>query len=143
MRRDLEAMARQLAALPGLQALAMTTNGIALGRQLPALRTAGLSALNISLDTLLEERYMQLTRRQGSQRVLAAIHSAAAQGFHVKVNNVVMRGQNDDEMLNFVELVRHLPINIRFIEYMPFDDNDWASNKMVRRTVLSVHALVV
>lgn len=132
VRRDLVPISAQLAALPGLRTLAMTTNGIALTRQLPALRAAGLAALNISLDTLREERYVELTRRQGAARVRAAIEAAAAQGFSVKVNVVVMRGKNDDEILDFVELVRGRPVNVRFIEYMPFDDNEWATNKMVR-----------
>jgi molybdenum cofactor biosynthesis enzyme MoaA len=132
VRRDLVGISRRLAALPGLQTLAMTTNGLALGRQLAPLRAAGMSALNISLDTLREERFVELTRRRGGARVLAAVRDAVAHGFAVKVNVVLMRGVNDDELLDFVELARELPVNVRFIEYMPFDDNAWSRAKMVR-----------
>lgn len=132
VRKDLVAITQALGALPGLTSLAMTTNGIVLGRQLPALRAAGMKTLNISLDTLDPERFERMTRRRGHDRVLAAIHSAVAQGFTVKVNVVLMRGVNDEELVPFVELARALPINIRFIEYMPFDDNAWTKQKMVR-----------
>ena len=74
---------------------------------------AGLSLLNISLDTLRPERFVAMTRRQGHDRVLASIHQAAALGFDpVKVNVVVMRGVNDDEVADFVELTREHPINV-------------------------------
>jgi GTP 3',8-cyclase len=132
VRQDLIDISQQLGALPGLHTLAMTTNGITLERKLPALRKAGLSALNISLDTLLPDRFTQLTRRKGHARVLQSIYSAVRQGFAVKVNVVLMRGVNEDELLNFVSLARHLPVNVRFIEYMPFDDNAWSHAKMVR-----------
>lgn len=132
VRRDLVEICDRLAALPGLQTLAMTTNGLVLRRSLRALRAAGLTALNISLDTLRPERFLHMTRHQGQERVLAAIHEAVALGFAVKVNVVVMRGQNDDEVLDFVALARDAPLNVRFIEYMPFDDNAWSRRKMVR-----------
>jgi cyclic pyranopterin phosphate synthase len=132
VRGDLADIACQLSALPGLQTLAMTTNGLVLERHLPALRRAGLSALNISLDTLKPDRFEQLTRHRGHERVLSSIHAAVAKGFSVKVNVVVMRGVNDDELLEFVDMTRDLPINVRFIEYMPFDDNAWSQRKLVR-----------
>ena len=132
VRRDLVDVCARLAALPGLQTLAMTTNGLALRRSLHALRAAGLSALNISLDTLRPERFAEMTRHRGQERVLAAIHEAVALGFAVKVNVVVMRGDNEDELLDFVALTRDAPLNVRFIEYMPFDDNAWSRRKMVR-----------
>jgi cyclic pyranopterin phosphate synthase len=132
VRRDLVDIARGIGALPGLETLAMTTNGLALARSLPALRAAGLSALNISLDTLRPERFEALTRRPGHARVLAAIDAALSAGFGpVKVNCVVMRGVNDDEIGDFVGLTRSTPVNVRFIEYMPFDDNVWATSKLV------------
>eukprot|EP00892_Ulva_mutabilis_P001496 jgi/Ulvmu1/11347/UM075_0007.1 len=130
LRKDLQGIAAELGSLPGLKTLAMTSNGVALRRKLPALRTAGLSALNISLDTLQEARFEQLTRRKGAARVLACVEEALAQGFAVKVNVVVMRGVNDDELADFVELTRHRRLNVRFIEYMPFDDNAWSRHKM-------------
>ena len=143
IRRDLVPLATEIGRLPGLETLAMTTNGITLARQLPALRAAGLTALNISLDTLQPERFVELTRRQGHGRVMQAIHSAVELGFTVKVNVVLMRGVNDDELLPFVALARRLPINVRFIEYMPFDDNAWSRAKMVRPSSSDTHALIL
>lgn len=98
----------------------------------PALRAAGLTAVNISLDSLVPAKFELLTRRLGHDRVLASIDTALAAGFTpVKVNCVVMRGVNDDELLDFVALTRDRAINVRFIEYMPFDGNAWQPKKMV------------
>ncbi|KAG2429190.1 hypothetical protein HYH02_014123 [Chlamydomonas schloesseri] len=166
-------------ALRGLSSLAITSNGIVLARQLPALQAAGeraggwrgrvggagrggagrggagrggagrggagrggagrggwrgrgLTAVNISLDTLRPERFELLARRPGHGRVMEAIAQAARLGFDpVKVNVVVMRGVNDDEVADFAALTRDQPINVRFIEYMPFDGNVWSDSKMV------------
>lgn len=73
-----------------------------------------------------------LTRRKGAARVMECVHAALQTGFNVKINVVVMRGVNEDEILDFVALTKELPVNVRFIEYMPFDDNAWSRNKMVR-----------
>jgi len=132
LRPDLVQLCSQLSALPGLRTLAMTSNGIALARALPALRDAGLSALNISLDTLRPHRFEALARRPGHAKVLRAIDTALALGYDpLKVNVVVMRGVNDDELAAWVALTRHAPLNVRFIEYMPFDGNVWSDSKMV------------
>lgn len=131
LRKDLEGIARELGSLPGLKTLAMTSNGVALRRKLHALADAGMSALNISLDTLLEDRFEGLTRRKGAGKVMECVEEALERGFAVKVNVVVMRGINDDEICDFVELTRHRHMNVRFIEYMPFDDNAWSKHKMV------------
>ena len=80
--------------------------------------------MNISLDTLVPAKFELLTRRAGHDRVLASVRAALAAGFApVKLNCVVMRGVNDDELLDFVALTRDADINVRFIEYMPFDGN--------------------
>eukprot|EP00775_Hariotina_reticulata_P003731 gene3731-3992_t len=134
VRRDLLDIVQRLNSLRplGLSTIAMTSNGVVLSKQLPALVDAGLDALNISLDSLRSERFEQLTRRKGHHKVLESIGRAVELGFDpVKVNVVVMRGVNDDEMADFVELTRHQPVNVRFIEYMPFDGNVWSTNKMV------------
>ncbi|CAI7870428.1 unnamed protein product, partial [Closterium sp. NIES-54] len=115
-----------------LHTLALTSNGILLPAKLPALRAAGLTHLNVSLDTLVEPRFELLTRRKGHARVLRAIDMALDLGFKpLKLNCVVMRGVNDDEILDFVALTRDRPINVRFIEFMPFDGNVWKTKKMV------------
>eukprot|EP00877_Chromochloris_zofingiensis_P000611 jgi/Chrzof1/10550/Cz05g03030.t1 len=132
VRKDIVDITSQLGSLPGLQTLAMTSNGIALSRHLPQLKAAGLTALNISLDTLKPERFEKLTRRLGHAKVISSIETALRLGFApVKVNVVVMRGVNDDELIDFVEMTRHAPLNVRFIEYMPFDGNVWSDSKMV------------
>lgn len=132
IRKDIEEICEQLRSLPGLKYLAMTTNGIVLSRKLPRLQAAGLNQLNISLDTLVPAKFEFLTRRKGHNKVLQSIDTALELGFNpVKVNTVVMRGLNDDEILDFVELTRDKPINVRFIEFMPFDGNVWNSKKLV------------
>ena len=122
----------RLAALEGLNTIAVTTNGLTLHRRLEALRDAGLTHVNISLDTLVPAKCELLTRRKGHDRVMRSIRAAVDLGYDpVKVNVVLMRGVNDDEILDFVALTRDAPVNVRFIEYMPFDGNKWETNKVV------------
>ncbi|KAA8515731.1 hypothetical protein F0562_018658 [Nyssa sinensis] len=132
IRKDIEDICLQLSNLKGLKTLAMTTNGITLARKLPKLKECGLSSVNISLDTLVPAKFEFMTRRKGYDRVMESINAAVDLGYNpVKVNCVVMRGFNDDEICNFVELTRDKPINIRFIEFMPFDGNVWNVKKLV------------
>ncbi|KAM5552569.1 GTP 3',8-cyclase, mitochondrial [Rosa sericea] len=132
VRKDIEDICLHLSNLKGLKTLAITTNGITLARKLPKLKECGLSAVNISLDTLVPAKFEFLTRRKGHERVMDSINAAIDLGYNpVKVNCVVMRGFNDDEICNFVELTREKPINIRFIEFMPFDGNVWNVKKLV------------
>nr|KAJ3418727.1 Molybdenum cofactor synthesis protein 1 [Polyrhizophydium stewartii] len=110
----------------GLAAIGMTTNGVALKRKLPALLASGLDQLNISLDTLDPVRFEQMTRRKGLDAVLDSIRAAVDMPFlAVKLNAVVIKGTNDDELAGFVRMTRDLPLYVRFIEYMPFDGNKW------------------
>lgn len=123
----MESLSARLRALPGVERLSVTTNGMLLARKAPALREAGVTGVNVSLDTLEEHKFTLLTRRTGHARVLAALEHALEAGFEeVKVNAVVMRGVNDEELPAFVELTRDRPLHVRFIEYMPFDSNRWA-----------------
>ncbi|KAL6265283.1 hypothetical protein P5V15_002063 [Pogonomyrmex californicus] len=132
VRKDIIDIVEQLKQLRDLEQVAITTNGLTLTRQLPALQRAGLDALNISLDTLKEERFESFTRRKGWARVVAAIDLAVQLGYNpVKVNCVIMRGRNDDEIIDFVNFTKDRPIDVRFIEYMPFQGNEWKENKMV------------
>ena len=105
----------------GLKELAITSNGIALARKLPMMKMAGLTAVNLSLDTLLPGKFMVMTRRQGHERVLEALRVSEELGIKTKVNIVVMRGVNDDEIVDFVAMTERRNIEVRFIEYMPFD----------------------
>jgi len=131
-RRGIEAIAARLADLPGLRTLAMTTNGISLDRRAQALRDAGVNSLTVSLDTLKRERFAEITKRDQFKAVAAGIEAALAAGFvPLKINTVVMRGVNDDEILDFVEWAKDRPVNVRFIEYMPFRDNHWSTGELM------------
>ncbi|XP_021730917.1 GTP 3',8-cyclase, mitochondrial-like isoform X2 [Chenopodium quinoa] len=132
IRKDIEDICLQLSELKGLKTLAITTNGLTLARKLPKLKMCGLNAVNISLDTLVPAKFEFMTRRRGHEKVIESINTAVNLGYDpVKVNCVVMRGFNDDEICDFIELTREKPINIRFIEFMPFDGNVWNVKKLV------------
>ncbi len=125
---------QELKKLPGLETVGMTTNGVVLAKKLQDLKTAGLDAINISLDTLVPQKFEFISRRPKNthSRVMEAIDKSAEAGFNpLKINCVVMKGLNDDEIVDFVELTKHKAIDIRFIEYMPFDGNKWNTKKMV------------
>ena len=145
VRKHAEVLAGRLGTIDGLRTLALTTNGMLLLPKMEALLEAGLKQVNISLDTLHEERFQRIARRPGLQRVLATIDAAAAiETLETKVNCVVMRGVNDDELLDFVELARERPVDVRFIEYMPFLGNGWGEAGFVSydemlSTVRNVH----
>lgn len=132
LRPGIEQIAEELGALPGLQTLAITTNALLLKRKLRRLKKAGLNLINISLDTLRPDRFKQITRRDGLDLVLEAMDHALESGFDpLKINCVVMRGVNEDEILDFVELTRDRKIEVRFIEFMPFDGNRWKEDQLV------------
>ncbi|KAJ7561144.1 hypothetical protein O6H91_03G015800 [Diphasiastrum complanatum] len=132
IRHDIEEICTRLKNLEGLKNIAITTNGLVLARKLPQLKAAGLDQLNISLDTLVPAKFELLTRRKGHAKVLHSIETAIEMGYDpVKINCVVMRDFNDDEVIDFVELTRYKPVNVRFIEFMPFDGNVWNSKKLV------------
>ncbi|KAK6928922.1 Molybdenum cofactor synthesis C-terminal, partial [Dillenia turbinata] len=132
IRKDIDDICLRLSNLKGLKTLAMTSNGIVLARNLPKLKECGLTSINISLDTLVPAKFEFLTRRKGHERVMESIYAAIGLGYNpVKVNCVVMRGFNDDKIRDFIELTRENPINVRFIEFMPFDGNVWNVKKLV------------
>ncbi|KAM6139181.1 molybdenum cofactor biosynthesis protein 1 isoform 1-T1 [Phoenicopterus ruber ruber] len=132
IRPDVVDIVGQLYKLEGLKTIAVTTNGINLARLLPRLKEAGLNAINISLDTLVPAKFEFIVRRKGFHKVMEGIYKATELGYRpVKVNCVVMRGFNEDELLGFVDFTKDLPLDVRFIEYMPFDGNKWNFKKMV------------
>ncbi|SGY16622.1 BQ5605_C012g06929 [Microbotryum silenes-dioicae] len=133
VRKDLIDVVTRLGRLP-LDSLGMTSNGISLKRRLPQLVEAGLTHLNLSLDTLDPFKYELMTRRRGFSAVMESLQVArglASQGLKTKINVVVIRGLNDDEVPHFVELIKDMDITVRFIEYMPFEDNRWSTTKLV------------
>jgi cyclic pyranopterin phosphate synthase len=113
--------------------LALTTNGAKLGRMAQPLKDAGLRRVNVSLDSLNRERFAEITRRDALPEVLAGIDAAVAAGLApVKVNVVVVRGWNEDEIVDFAEFGRERAIQPRFIEFMPLDaDGSWSMDKVV------------
>ena len=132
LRAGIEDLAERLGRLPGLKTLAITTNGLLLPKKLPRLHAAGLNLVNVSLDTLRPERFEQVTRRRGFEVVMEAVEMAVAYGYDpVKVNCVVMRGVNDDELADFAAWTSEQPIEVRFIEYMPFGGNNWQDVRLV------------
>jgi len=135
LRRDLDVLVRELARKPGLRDLAMTTNGVLLEEQAPALRRAGLHRVTVSLDTLDPKRFEQLTRRPGHDRVLAGIEAARRAGFEdLKLDTVVVRGTNEDEIVPLLRYARSIGAEIRFIEYMDVGGaTRWSSDQVVPR----------
>ena len=118
LRHDLPTLTAMLAQIPGVHDLAMTTNGLLLEKLVEALRHAGLQRITVSLDTLRPERMRDLARSDRHADVLAGIAAARAAGLPVKVNTVVIRGVNDDELVDLLEFARTQQAEVRFIEYM-------------------------
>jgi len=118
LRRDLPTLVSQLAAVPGVADLALTTNGVLLARHAQALRAAGLHRITVSLDTLHRARFQALTRADDHLAVLAGIDAAARLFPSLKIDTVLIRGVNDDEIVDLIEFGRRLGAELRFIEYM-------------------------
>ncbi len=111
--------------------LTLTTNGSRANEFIPVFKNAGIRSVNVSLDTLKPDRFLAVTRRPLFQNVWDNIQLMIKEGFHVKVNVVMMRGMNDDEIIDFVEWTKTQPVHIRFIEFMPFSGNHWENEKVV------------
>ena len=132
VRKDVDDLIRRIGRIDGLKTFAITTNGLLLPKKLPALHAAGVNLLNISLDTLDPAKFEFITRRKGFDLVMQAIEMATEYGYRpVKINCVVMRSFNDNELGDFVELTKEHPVEVRFIEYMPFDGNGWNDGRFM------------
>ena len=125
VRRDLAALVRMIRAVPGIDDVALSTNAVLLHEQAEELRAAGVDRLNVSLDSLRPERIDAIARRSGSaEAILRGLDAAERAGFApIKINCVVMRGRNDDEVPDFAAITRERPWHVRFIEVMPTGDN--------------------
>lgn len=128
VRKDAADIIERLGRLP--VELTLTTNVLLVPRFLNVFAGAGVRSLNVSLDTLNPQRFEAFTRRKGFEETLRNIDLLLENGFRVKSNAVIMRGQNDDELLDFVRWTEHKPIHVRFIEFMPFDGNRWQWDKV-------------
>ena len=129
LRKDFEDILSRLSKLD--VDLSITTNGILADRFLPIFQKHQLKKVNFSLDTLKEERFKEITRRSGYEKTMENLDLFIREGFEVKLNIVLMKGINDDEVVDFVKFTKDLPISARFIEFMPFDGNKWDRSKMV------------
>lgn len=136
MRRDLDALVRLLAEKPAIRDLALTTNGLLLAEQAATLKAAGLGRVTVSLDTLQPTRFRALTRRDGHEQVLAGVEAAAQAGFrNLKIDTVLLRGVNDDEIVPLVQWARRFDAEVRFIEYMDVGGaTRWSMRDVVTRT---------
>ena len=129
VRKDAAKIILSLSKLP--VALTLTTNATRLHDFVDVLKEANIKSVNISLDTLQPEKFLMVTRRDLFHRVRSNIELLLHHQFNVKINMVVMKGFNDNEINDFIAWTMHNPLEIRFIEFMPFSGNRWTSNKVV------------
>ena len=141
LRKDLPLLVQMLARNSRIKDLALTTNGVLLAEQARALRDAGLHRLSISLDTLRPERFKALTRRDTHAQVLRGIEAARAAGFHrIKIDTVILRGHNEDELAGILEFGKQVSAEIRFIEYMDVGGaTQWSMDKVFTRAEVLDH----
>ena len=111
--------------------LSITTNAVSIDRYLIQLKKAQVETINVSLDTLDAEKYQKITFRNYFNRVYQNILTLISEGFKVKINAVLMRGINEDEILSFIKFTKNLPVVFRFIEFMPFNGNQWSREKII------------
>ncbi|MBC1564670.1 GTP 3',8-cyclase MoaA [Listeria booriae] len=138
LRTDIVDIIAGLSAIPEIEDIAVTTNAMYLVKKAEALKEAGLTRVNISLDSLQEDRFKTITRGGRLQKVLDGIAKAEQVGFFpIKLNVVLIKGQNDDEILDFLEFTRDKDINIRFIEYMPIGHagDSWKKQYLSLQTI--------
>ncbi len=138
VRKGVVGFLKQLSALPDVQDLALTTNGLLLGEMAEPLLDAGVKRVNVSLDSLNDQSFSAITRGGKLQQVLAGIEAADAAGLKIKINMVVMRGVNDHEINDFARLSLYRPWSVRFIEYMPtIKESDWQGRLLSGAEVLA------
>lgn len=133
VRKGIVEFVAHLSTIPGIQDLSLTTNGILLKGFAKAMKEAGLKRVNISLDTLRKERFYEITRRDGFEEVWEGIQEALKVNLSpVKINMVAIRGINDNEIESFAQLTFHLPLTIRYIEYMPSGNGEeWREGRIL------------
>lgn len=129
IRKDIPVILEKLASLP--VEIGITTNGITIDKHIDTLKQYNIKNINVSLDTLDEMKFKEITRRNQFKKVYQNILLLVENGFNVKINAVLIKGFNENEIINFIELTKNLPVSFRFIEFMPFDGNKWDLKKMV------------
>ena len=137
IRKDAHIILKKLATLP--VELAITTNAVNVERFIDTLKVCKIKTINVSLDSLNAEKFKDITRRDYFEKVYHNILLLIDEGFKVKINAVLIKGFNDNEIIDFINLTKSLPVTVRFIEFMPFDGNKWDIKKMVSlKTILEV-----
>lgn len=133
LRRDLPTLVKMIRDISPELELAMTTNGFLLDELALPLREAGLNRVNVSVDSLMKHRFAEITRRDAFERVMSGLRAADAAGLGpIKLNCVVVRGTNEDELVDFARFARETGYEVRFIEFMPLDaDREWERSKVV------------
>ncbi len=129
LRKDFRDIISKLATLK--TSLSITTNGILIDRHIDTLKQANIKKINLSLDTLVASKFHSITLRDQFEKVMANLHLLLNHDFTVKINVVLMKGFNENEIIDFINLTQFLPVSIRFIEFMPFAGNEWDRSKMV------------
>ena len=129
IRKDIPVILKKLSSLP--VEIGITTNGVIVDKYIDTFKECGIRHINVSLDSLDRDKFKQITRRNYYERVHKNIQLLAENNFKVKINVVLIRGFNDDEIVKFVNFSKELPISLRFIEFMPFDGNNWDLKKMI------------
>jgi len=134
VRPKVEDLIKTLSHIDEIKAISMTTNGLLLRDKVMQLRDAGLSSINVSLDTFKEDRFKAITGIRGLDKVMNAIRVADDAGLKIKINTVIMRGWNDDEKADFARFARFTGYTVRFIEFMPLDGSGiWEPNLVVTK----------
>jgi len=129
IKKDIANILRQLSDLP--VELNLTTNGILIDKYIELFREIGMKQINISLDSLDENKFNSISKREYFTRILKNIQLVLKHDIDVKINVVLMRGINDNEIIDFINWTKNQPISVRFIEFMPFDGNQWDTEKVV------------
>src|ERR1035441_8392519 len=129
VRNDAKILLEKLSKLP--VELAITTNGILIDKFFDTIKTSGIKSINVSLDSLNKEKFNSITRRNDFDKVISNINLLLNNNFHVKVNAVVIKGVNEDELADFVRWTSDKNVHVRFIEFMPFDGNKWDFSKVI------------
>lgn len=137
VRRDADVILKKLATLP--VELSITSNAVIIDRFVDTLQTCNIKNINVSLDSLDAQKFKEITRRSDFEKVYNNIMLLIDEGFKVKLNAVLINGFNDNEIIDFIELTKALPISVRFIEFMPFDGNKWDKAKMVSYAQVMEH----
>lgn len=129
LRKDFPEIITKLASLQ--TEISITTNGILIDKHIAVLKQYGVKKINLSLDTLVASKFQSITLRNQFEKVIDNLHLLLNHSFQVKINVVLIKGFNDNEIIDFIKLTEFLPVSIRFIEFMPFAGNQWDKSKMV------------